>query len=282
MANPSTFTNAPITKVSIIGCSLLSFLLSNHQHLLDLPLKPELTRNLQLWRIISHHLVCSDLFDVLLIVTLLWNTSIPIERIFGSTKYASFLIVTIVIGSFLELLVLVIGNQLFDYKSIPSGPFLITFSILYQHQTLIPSLHDYIITPFKFDSHTFSPHLLSLFIFCLNPISSTLGLLVGSIYRVNRFKLNTWRMPSRYLPKWMTDPKHSRFVRIEEPITRSRNSGVSVPTPPPPPPPNDEELNNLLVMFPNLSREEVLRNWNLSGGNLASTVELILNPTGTS
>ncbi|EGG03762.1 uncharacterized protein MELLADRAFT_108961 [Melampsora larici-populina 98AG31] len=276
MGHPSTFANAPITKVAVLGCSLISFLLSNHQDLLDLPLKPELTQNLQFWRILSHHFVCSDLIDVLLIVILLWNVSIPIERIFGSIKYASFLLVTIIMGSFLELLVLVIGNRLFDYQAIPSGPFLIAFSILYQHQKLIPSLHDYDLNPFKFDSHTFLPNLLSLFIFCLNPISSTLGLLVGSIYNLNQFKFNQWRIPSSILPRFLLHSQTSMFLKFEDPNRRPRTSGVLVPSPP-----TEVELNELLVMFPDLSRDEVLKKWNLSGGSLTRTVDLILNPSST-
>ncbi|KAH9819410.1 hypothetical protein DFH28DRAFT_955909 [Melampsora americana] len=274
MTTSSSFEHAPISKIFMITSSLLSFLLLNHHHLFNLSINSIQSSNqFQFWRIISHHLICSNLMDLSLILILFWNVSIPIERIFGPIKYASFLIIVITLGSFFEVIVLVIGKHLFDYQSIPPGPFLITFSILYQYQSLIPSLHDYHLI-FKFDSHTFLPNLLSFFIFGLNPISSILGFLISSIYNQTQFNLNSWRISSNCLPNLFIQSLQTQpYVRFETSDSRhSRTLPLRIPEAP-----TDEILNQLSIMFPNLSHEEILIKWNSSNGNLSTTIDSILN-----
>ncbi|POV98900.1 hypothetical protein PSTT_14134 [Puccinia striiformis] len=125
----------------IFGTSILSPLLSGHKHYLDVPLKPHLTRDFQ-----------------------------------------SYLIVIVVVGSMLELLGLVICHSIFGFRifgfrsvdekipgelngrlrektdksrnsrAIPSGPFMMTFAIAYQHHNIVPLLYDYRIGQVHLDS----------------------------------------------------------------------------------------------------------------------------------
>ncbi|MBW0467321.1 hypothetical protein O181_007036 [Austropuccinia psidii MF-1] len=199
MGASSTFAHAPLTKGIIIGTSLASLLFSGHKHFLDLPLKPHLTRDFQLWRIFVHHVACSNSADLFLIVLILWHTSVHVERRFGSVKYASFLAVSIVIGSFLELMALVVNYHLLGYRAIPSGPFLITFAILYQHHRIVPSLYDYRIGRVHFDSHSLMPDLLCLVLAFFNPTSSLVGILVSAAYRSEQFPLKRWRLKMGWL-----------------------------------------------------------------------------------
>ncbi|KAI8448849.1 hypothetical protein BY996DRAFT_7547321 [Phakopsora pachyrhizi] len=196
MGASSTFAHANITKSIIIGTSTLSLLLSGHKHYLDLPLSPHLTRDLQLWRILGHHFACSNSVDLFLIVILLWQISVPVERRFGSVKYASFLIVSIAVGTFFELFALIVNHHLFNYRAIPSGPFLLTFATLYQYHRIVPSLYDYKISRMTFDSNSLIPDLLSIILSCFNPTSSLIGLVVGAVYESDQFKLKRWRVKS--------------------------------------------------------------------------------------
>lgn len=43
---------------------------------------------IQYWRLFSHHLVCANSSDLLLVELLLYNSSIRIERTFGRAKFA--------------------------------------------------------------------------------------------------------------------------------------------------------------------------------------------------
>ncbi|KAG0151647.1 hypothetical protein CROQUDRAFT_36526 [Cronartium quercuum f. sp. fusiforme G11] len=317
MSSASTFTHAPLTKASIMGCCILSLSLSGHKHFLNLPLSPHLTRDFQLWRIVSHHLVCSNSADIFLIVLILWSAAVPVERIFGTIKYASFLLVTMTIGSFLELIALVIGHQLFDYRAIPSGPFLLTFAILHQHQRAVPALYQYALKPFTFDSHTLTPHLLALVLFCFNPVSSALGLLTGALYRTDSLGLNRWRIPSRLLMRFIHQsaptpagrrPTHSRladdprmtdepgrspavlvrtsvgFSPNPAPALASASASASAPTPVQVRTELESELGptetvvtGLMSMFPGRSREEISAAWIASRGDLPTAVDLILH-----
>ncbi|OAV86916.1 hypothetical protein PTTG_09746 [Puccinia triticina 1-1 BBBD Race 1] len=199
MGASSTFAHAPLSKTIIFGTSILSLLLSGHKHYLDLPLKPHLTRDLQFWRIFTHHTACSNSADLFLIVLILWNTSVAVERRFGTVKYASYLIVTIVVGSLLELIGLVISHSILGYRAIPSGPFMVTFAIAYQHHSIVPSLYDYRIGRVHLDSHSLVPDLLSLLLGLFNPLSSLVGILVGALYRTDQLGLARWRIRNAFL-----------------------------------------------------------------------------------
>ncbi|KAH9458410.1 hypothetical protein Pst134EB_010711 [Puccinia striiformis f. sp. tritici] len=224
MGASSTFAHAPLSKALIFGTSILSLLLSGHKHYLDVPLKPHLTRDFQFWRMFTHHTACSNSADLFLIVLILWHTSVTVERRFGTVKYASYLIVIVVVGSMLELLGLVICHSIFGFRSvdekipgelnerlrektdksrnsraIPSGPFMMTFAIAYQHHNIVPSLYDYRIGRVHLDSHSLVPDLLSLLLGLFNPLSSLIGILVGALYRADQLGLARWRLRNSFL-----------------------------------------------------------------------------------
>ncbi|PLW34058.1 hypothetical protein PCASD_14487 [Puccinia coronata f. sp. avenae] len=199
MGASSTFAHAPLSRTIILGSALLSLLLSGHKHYLDLPLKPHLTRDLQFWRILTHHTACSNSADLFLMVLILWHTSVPVERRFGTVKYASYLIVTLVLGSLLELIGLVLSHSIFGYRAIPSGPFMVTFAIVYQHHSMVPSLYDYRIGRIHLDSHSLVPDTLSVLLGLFNPLSSLAGILAGALYRADHLGLARWRLRNSLL-----------------------------------------------------------------------------------
>jgi hypothetical protein len=98
-----------------------------------------------------HHLVFANSSELFLGVLLLFYTSVPVERSFGSRKFAvssrvdirtsfktptdisvptqSFLVVNAGLATVLEFVALVLGSRL-GFHTIPAGPFAIIFSIL--------------------------------------------------------------------------------------------------------------------------------------------------------
>lgn len=60
---------------------------SSRGYLFDVPLSPHLTRDHQWWRLPLHHLVFANSSELFLAILLLFYTSLPIERTFGSRKY---------------------------------------------------------------------------------------------------------------------------------------------------------------------------------------------------
>ncbi|EFP84137.2 hypothetical protein PGT21_033625 [Puccinia graminis f. sp. tritici] len=237
MGASSTFAHAPLSRIIIFGTSILSLLLSGHKHYLDLPLTPHLTRDFQFWRILTHHTACSNSADLFLIVLILWNVSVTVERRFGTVKYASYLIVTVVVGSLLELMGLLISHSIMGYRAIPSGPFMVTFAIVYQHHAIVPSLYDYRIGRVHLDSHSLVPDILSLLLGLFNPLSSLVGILVGALYRTDQLGLARWRLRNSFLLSRLTSrssdrrrkprPTHASLEddpRFEATIAPSRSS----------------------------------------------------------
>ncbi|KNZ45086.1 hypothetical protein VP01_84g1 [Puccinia sorghi] len=227
MGASSTFAHAPISKCIILGSAFLSLFLSGHKHLLDLPLHPHLTRDFQIyifmffffflvdfgqfWRILTHHAACSTSADLLLTVLILWHTSVAVERRFGTVKYASYLIVVVVIGSLFELIGLVISHSVFGYRrAIPSGPFLVTFAIVYQHGRMVPSMYWYRVGGVTLSSHSLVPETLSFLLLLFNPLSSFAGVLVAALYRNHQLGLARWRIRHSLLPRFFRRPSESR------------------------------------------------------------------------
>jgi len=206
MGASSTFAHAPISKAIILGSAFLSLLLSGHKHLLDLPLHPHLTRDFQFWRILTHHAACSTSADLLLTVLILWHTSVAVERRFGTVKYASYLIVVVVIGSLFELIGLVVSHSVFGYRAIPSGPFMVTFAIVYQHGRIVPALYRYRVGEVGLSSQSLVPSSLSLLLLLFNPLSSLAGLLVAALYRNPHLALARWRIRHALLPRFLRSP----------------------------------------------------------------------------
>ncbi|KAA1072953.1 hypothetical protein PGT21_033625 [Puccinia graminis f. sp. tritici] len=149
----------------------------------------------------------------------------------------SYLIVTVVVGSLLELMGLLISHSIMGYRAIPSGPFMVTFAIVYQHHAIVPSLYDYRIGRVHLDSHSLVPDILSLLLGLFNPLSSLVGILVGALYRTDQLGLARWRLRNSFLLSRLTSrssdrrrkprPTHASLEddpRFEATIAPSRSS----------------------------------------------------------
>jgi membrane associated rhomboid family serine protease len=70
-----------------VGATTLLAAASSRQYLFNVPLGL-LTRDKQLWRLATHHFVFGNSSELFVGILLLFYTSIHIERVFGSVKYA--------------------------------------------------------------------------------------------------------------------------------------------------------------------------------------------------
>ena len=131
--------------------------ITNTQHWFHLALSPHLSRDHQLYRLVAHPLVYANSAELFLGTLVLYQTTIAVERILGTRKYAvrphlprrpclaralssdalqallqSFLAVTAFLSVLGTFVALVAGSVVTRgrFNVIPSGPFAVTFAIL--------------------------------------------------------------------------------------------------------------------------------------------------------
>jgi len=193
-----------------MGCALTSIAASilDVKHYLHLQLVPHLSRHHQYWRLFVHHLAISNSSELLLTEILLYNVAVPIERLFGSTKFASFAFVSVLTSTILEFGALLAFNRS-GLNVIPSGPTAFLFSIIYQYYRLVPHAYS-----FKIFSVTLTDKAFTYFLGLQLAISQTpgslavslIGLVAGQLYRSDILGLKAFRLP-RYLRRFA-----SRFL----------------------------------------------------------------------
>jgi len=194
-----SFVHATATKGLLALVGLTSFVGSTfgRKHLFHLQLVPHLSRDHQLWRLISRNLAFTSSIDLLISILLIYNTSITLERRFGTVKYASFLVMSSVLGTAFEVIALVFGHRL-GLEYLPAGPYTLVFSLLYNYEKSVPSSYTYKIFGLSLSSKSLV-YLLSLqLVFSQSPnsiISAACGILAGIAYRSNLLGSRAWRIP---------------------------------------------------------------------------------------
>ena len=96
----------------------------------------------QFWRLLVHNLVFGSSAELLLGEILLYGASIPIERAFGPRKFASFVLVSSLVSTIISFTAIIFLHK-FGLAYIPSGPYGIIFSLLWQHYRLVPTLYNF-------------------------------------------------------------------------------------------------------------------------------------------
>ncbi|KAI5123411.1 hypothetical protein M0805_006117 [Coniferiporia weirii] len=194
-----SFHHAPVSKGLMIGCAATSLVASifDVKHYLHLQLIPHLSRHHQYWRLFVHHFAFSNSSELLLAEILLYNVSIPIERMFGSTKFASFSVASLLTSTVFELGALLLFNKL-GLNVLPSGPVTLVFSILYQFSRLVPHSYTFRIFGVTVTNKVFM-YIIALQLAISQPpgsIAATLiGILSGQLYRADVLGLKSFRLP---------------------------------------------------------------------------------------
>ncbi|KAK9778782.1 hypothetical protein SCAR479_04405 [Seiridium cardinale] len=223
-----SFTNAPVTRglvYGLIGTSIAVSLL-DVKHYFYILVDLHLWRFHQTWRTLIYQLCYTNSSEVLFGAMTLYSLRV-VEHMWGSRKYASFLIVASILTSVLStgILALVLRPLtwgLFNY--LPAGPTPIIFAILAQYHAIVPHMYKYRIATSgspsdQFQGITFSDksykYLLAVQLAFFQWPGSILGALVGWVvgyaWRLEMLPraLTRWRIPG-----WMVGIRTQR--RSEE------------------------------------------------------------------
>ncbi|TNY20072.1 hypothetical protein DMC30DRAFT_398789 [Rhodotorula diobovata] len=202
----TSLAGAPLSRALILTAvvATVAAAITASQHYFHLALSPHLSRDHQLYRLVAHHFVFANSAELFLGTLVLWQTSIGVERILGTRKYASFLAVTTAVSTVATLAVLVLASQLTRgrFNVFPSGPFAVTFAILHQSHRLTPTLYTLrLFHPSLTLTTRFPVHLLSLLLASSQPPSTLLLALTGWIastaWTHNVLGLAQYRLPRR-------------------------------------------------------------------------------------
>ncbi|GAA5976655.1 hypothetical protein JCM5350_006711 [Sporobolomyces pararoseus] len=203
----STLVGAPVSKgliLTLCGCSLLAAITTN-QHYFNVPFygHPHIFRDHQFWRFATRLFVWTNTSEVLLCVFIMWYSSLEVERLWGSRKFASFLVVVAILSSIFEVLALLLFSRS-CLPSLPAGPFALIFAIVYQSHRLVPTLYTFeLFHPLLLLNNRYPLYVLSLLLLTSQPPASTIlglcGILASSLYTSNALPLwlRKWTLPTR-------------------------------------------------------------------------------------
>lgn len=181
-----------------MACALTSIFAGvfDVKHYLHLQFVPHISRYYQYWRLLTHTLAFSNSSDLLLAELLLYVVAVHIERQFGSVKFASFMVISALLSTILEFVVLMLLHRV-GVNHIPSGPTAVIFTILYQWFRLIPPAYRFRVFGVHLSNKSFTYILASQLALGHIPgslASSCIGVLVGYIYRSEVINIKTWRV----------------------------------------------------------------------------------------
>ncbi|KAJ7462046.1 hypothetical protein FB451DRAFT_1353044 [Mycena latifolia] len=154
---------------------------------------------LQYWRLGAHHLVFSSSSDLFIAEILLYNIAVPIERQFGTLKFASFAVISTLLATMLEFTALILFHRA-GLNFIPSGPSTLIFNIIYQYSRIVPSSYSFRIFGLPLTNKSFTyVFALQLAIGHLpgSAAAALVGILTGQIYRSDLANLKSYRIPPR-------------------------------------------------------------------------------------
>ncbi|KAK7204158.1 hypothetical protein BZA70DRAFT_290705 [Myxozyma melibiosi] len=159
-ATPPGFKHAPVTKLVIIfniSASIITSILGI-KHYAFLQFVPHVWNWGQWWRLLVWQFVYLNESEVLFSSLLIYNLRV-IERLLGSRKFASLLVLSIGFSLFTAPITLLLLKFIPSYSAnyLPSGPTPLVFTVLALYHDLVPSVYK-----FKISSSSSSPQPHSL------------------------------------------------------------------------------------------------------------------------
>ncbi|KAM5442073.1 hypothetical protein MferCBS31731_002902 [Microsporum ferrugineum] len=215
----SGFTNAPVTKLALIFIITSSIVASiaDVKYLFYIQVNPHIWQYHQLWRFLIWPLCYVNSTEVMQAGVVIYSLRV-IERLWGSRKFASFILSTLPFTTLLPPLVLTLVVRplsLNTLNHLPAGPTAIIFAILAQYHATIPTTYKYrILTSSSATSAsslgssiTFSDKSTIYFLalqLSLSQLPHTIlpafiGWVVGYAWRAELLpsKISSWRIPGR-------------------------------------------------------------------------------------
>lgn len=193
-----SFEHAAVSKACLVHLAIASFTVGilDVKHFCHLQLVPHISKYHQYWRLIASHLAFGASSDLLIALILLYNVAIPVERRFGSIKFASFLVASFLVATILEFASLLLFHKAGVNHMVP-GPLAVTFSVLYQYWRILPAAYRFRIFGIPFSDKSFH-YLLAAQLACTHGLSSLapslVGILTGQIYRSDLASLKSYRI----------------------------------------------------------------------------------------
>ncbi|TKA34131.1 hypothetical protein B0A50_00111 [Salinomyces thailandicus] len=143
----SGFTNAPVSKALIVAVVLFSFLatLTDTKYFVWIEVRPHLLDYWQFWRLLTWQLCYTNSTEVLFASMALYQLRV-LERLWGSRKFASFLLATLPYTALLPPIILAVVIRPLSFGHInylPAGPTPILFALLAQYHAAIPYIYKY-------------------------------------------------------------------------------------------------------------------------------------------
>ncbi|KAF7335313.1 DSC E3 ubiquitin ligase complex subunit 2 [Mycena sanguinolenta] len=223
-----SFEHAPVSKGLMVSLAISSILVGvfDVKHYFHLQLVPHISRHYQYWRLGAHHLAFSNSSDLFIAEILLYNIGIPIERQFGTLKFASFAVVTTLLATLLELIFLILFHRT-GLNYIPSGPATLIFSLIYQYHRIVPSAYSFRIFGLPLTNKGFTyVFALQLAIGYLpgSAAAALIGLLAGQIYRSDLANLKGYR-----IPPWLASFASQYILPLLGSLRPARRSNRALP-----------------------------------------------------
>ncbi|RCH78109.1 hypothetical protein CU098_000449, partial [Rhizopus stolonifer] len=154
----------------------------------------------------------------------------------------AFLFMSFVLSTIFELIALVVCDKI-GLKSIPSGPYALVFSALYQYHRIIPVTYKFRIFGLVMTNKLFLYVLAFQLAFSRSTqtlVPSLCGCLAGALYRTDVGNIKQWRFPGflqsvahQFVKKFLIsspNPRSSATLPVQRPIITSLSSVNSILT----------------------------------------------------
>ncbi|RDA93808.1 hypothetical protein CP533_6387 [Ophiocordyceps camponoti-saundersi (nom. inval.)] len=206
-----TFTNAPVTRLGVMGLVAggIAANVLDMKHYFHILIDTHLFRNSQPWRLLTYQLCYVNSAEVLFAAMTVYNLRV-VERMWGSRKFASFLLVSYLMTSVTEPLIMAVLRPLSDlFNYVPAGPTPIIFAVLAQFYAMVPHTYKFRVTTSSMGDGLSGltltdksfPYLIAFHLSLLqwpgSLVGAMVGWLVGHAWRgaVLPASLVTWRLP---------------------------------------------------------------------------------------
>lgn len=210
---PSGFQNAPVTRTFVIATALLTILLGIKGRSVKLGLSyEEIFQNFHLWRLIASLFTFSSTPELIFGLYLLAYFRV-FERQIGSNKYSVFILFSILASLLFQLLSLAYFKDP-SLSRLAPGPYGLIFASFIPFYFDIPVSSRFRICGIRLTDKSFIyfAGLQLLFSFWKRSLVPGLcGLLSGSLYRLNLFRIRKIKFP---------DFVASFFLRLSSPSSR--------------------------------------------------------------
>ncbi|KAK0597941.1 hypothetical protein LWI29_030062 [Acer saccharum] len=194
---PSGFNNAPVTRIFVIACALFTLFFGIQGRFNKLGLSyQDIFRNFRLWKLIVSVFAFSSAPELMFGLYLLYYFRV-FERQIGSNKYSVFILFSVTFSLLFEVLTLALLKDP-AMNLLTSGPYGLIFASFIPFYFDIPVSTRFRVFGVRFSDKTFI-YLAGLQLFLSSWKRSMLpglcGILAGSLYRLNVFRIRKAKFP---------------------------------------------------------------------------------------